>query len=687
MGRLSNSIYRKISIFFALSAFAAQSIFAATPEQTVYTAAPPSYSSNTITLDVKNIDIVDALKILADKGRLNLSISGSVKGRVTLFLKDIDVWDALEIAIASANLAYEKRGDIIYVLTARDYELKYGRKYWDERDLKVFNLRYAKVSKASILLSQVVSKVGKVIIDEPTNTLVVLDTPERIEQMASIIAKIDTPIETRVFTLDYLPVKDLEEKFAELVTKDVGSVKVDEITNKIALTDYPRRLDEIEKIMLAFDEKPLQVLIDAKIIEIRPSKKYYAGIDWDYWIRKYFEVQTGFPIPIPSGTTDKFSFGTIGVADPTQHGEFKAVMEFLEIFGETRVLSTPRILALNNQEAKILVGTKDVYITSSVAEIGDSAVTTQEVNFVDVGVKLYVTPTINKAGYVTLKIRPEVSSSVRELIRADDKETEIPIVTTSEAETSVIVRDGVSIIIGGLRRITRSKEKRRVPVLGSIPILGAFFRSEKDEWSKDELVILLTPRIISGDKSIEVELKEKMDLAVREARALQVIKQQEEGMRRAEEALEKELKSKVEVTEELPPVLVVEKVKEEPAPEQILPTYTKEADEEKLLEPSVSMNSLYYLEVVDKINEAMSELAEQKDPTFAAALKKEGRIKLRFVLSREGELLNTPEVIASDTNGELKKAVQDVIKKSSPFPPFPESQKKDKETFEILLVF
>ena len=190
---------------------------------------------------------------------------------------------------------------------------------------------------------------------------------------------------------------------------------------------------------------------------------------------------------------------------------YTGIMQFLETFGETKILSSPRILTLNNKEAKILVGTKEVYITSTTSQNTTGAITSDTVNFVDVGVKLYVTPTINKEGYITLKIKPEISSSETQNITSQNQVSQIPIVTTSEAETTVIVKDGVSIIMGGLRKITHTKTRNQMPILGSIPILGMLFQSRKDSYQKDELVIVLTPHIVSGDFSIERELKGKFD--------------------------------------------------------------------------------------------------------------------------------------------------------------------------------
>jgi type II secretory pathway component GspD/PulD (secretin) len=509
-----------------------------------------------ITLDVKGMNVVDVLKILADEGGLNLSVSGNVKGRITLFLKDIDVWDAFEIVIISSDLAYEEKGEIIYIMPQREYELKYGKAYWDVRVLEVFSLKYTKAAKVGAIFSQIASKIGKVIIDESSNNVVVLDIPVKIAQMQDVVANVDRPLVTRVFSLNYLPAPTIQESLKEYLSPEIGSLSLDELTNKIVIIDYPEKIRELEKMIAAFDEKPLQVLIDAKIVEIRPSKKFYAGVNWDYWIQRYFQVQGVFSIPTTSN--NKLTYGTISSGDVEQVGDYTGILEFLEMFGETKILSTPRILALNNQEAKILVGSKEAYITSTVSQADGSSVTSQTVNFVDVGVKLYVTPTINRAGYVTLKIRPEISSAETQEITSEDKITEIPIVSTSEAETTVIVRDGVSIIIGGLKKITRTNESEQVPILGSIPLFGIFFKSKKDEWIKNELVILLTPHIVSGDKSIEMELMEKEE-ALWHREALDEIERlkRERGTDKAEAAKPKELKEEQAKAQALQPEVSV----------------------------------------------------------------------------------------------------------------------------------
>lgn len=631
--------------------------------------------SASFSLDVKNMDIVEVLKIISEEGGFNIFVGGNVRGRVTFFLDNVNVWDAFEILLLSNGLAYEKKDDVIYVMPDKEFETKFGKEYGDERKIKVFDPKFADVKELKEMISQLLSSIGKVVVNDSTNMLVVIDIPERIDIIEAIVEKSDRPVETEVIKLNYSSALEIGEKISELVTRNVGKIQVDETANKIVITDYSKKIEELRAVITQLDEKPMQVLITAKIIEIQPSKNFYQGVNWDYWLEKYFRVQGDFTIPSPSGASDKFSMGTIGTAAVDEKDDYTGILEFLETFGETKILSSPRIVALNNEEAKILVGTKDVYITSTVSEVGESAVSSQTVNFVDVGVKLFVTPKINDKGYVTLKIKPEISSSQREVIKTDDKETEIPIVTTSEAETSVVVKDGVSIIIGGLRKDTVVKENKRVPVLGRIPGLSLLLSSKKDTWSKNELVILLTPKIISGDKEFELELKEKKDFL--------------QGHTDVNITVEGEPIDDYVDREEF------NEVEEEPAEEtEEIAQLTSEDKEEKLAyynvfpEPVVNTSAMldeyiktmpvdYNTMLTNKIYDAIEKLVN----------KEAGSIKVRFTVLNDGKLLGKPTVISDLKNKKLKNQAIDLILRSAPYPKFPETKKENQETYEIELSF
>jgi type II secretory pathway component GspD/PulD (secretin) len=151
-------------------------------------------------------------------------------------------------------------------------------------------------------------------------------------------------------------------------------------------------------------------------------------------------------------------------------------------------------------EARILVGSSKPYVTTTTTAPSSGPVTvSEEVKFIDVGVKLVVTPVIHKDGYITMKIRPEVSSAATSLKTGQNNL--IPIVDTSEVETTVRVKDGVTIMIGGLIKEEKSRGDFKVPVLGDIPLVGSAFKSQSRGKEQSEIVIFLTPRIISGDVS------------------------------------------------------------------------------------------------------------------------------------------------------------------------------------------
>ncbi|MFH1201536.1 MAG: secretin N-terminal domain-containing protein [Candidatus Omnitrophota bacterium] len=450
--------------------------------------------TKTISLDLKGMDILDVLKMLAMRANLNIVVGKNVTGRVTIFLKDVAPMDALEIILISNELAYEKKGDIISVMTSRDYETKYGERFQENKDAAIIALKFAKASNMLVSLNQVKSNIGRVVADEGSNTVILLDFPDKIDQMKKIIQEMDRPTQTRIFDLNYAHSDKIKEQIQEVVSKGSGSIKIDERTNKIAITDYPEKLAEIEKVINAFDEKTKQVLIDSKIIEVKLSDKFEMGIDWDAWLKESLRVGNAFSLSTTTG--GKLTVGTTTI---DAVGNYKTVVQLLQTVGETRILSSPRVTAVNNQEAKILVGSKEAYITQTTSQAGTgSTITAESVNFVDVGVQLYVTPTINRDGFVTMKIRPVVSSASYKSLTSGGTTSEIPIVSTSEAETVVMVRDGTTIIIAGLMKDEKYKTVKKTPLLGDIPFLGSLFRNTSDEVKKTELAIFLTPHIISG---------------------------------------------------------------------------------------------------------------------------------------------------------------------------------------------
>jgi general secretion pathway protein D len=137
-----------------------------------------------------------------------------------------------------------------------------------------------------------------------------------------------------------------------------------------------------------------------------------------------------------------------------------------------------------------------------VTQTQSAATTAEQVTFVDVGLQLKVLPTINEEGFINMKIRPEVSSVSRTLVTAAGNQ--IPIVDTSSADTTVMVKDGTTLVIAGLIKDEKIRTEKKFPILADVPILGALFRSRDDRVAKTELVFFLTPTIFSGEQSVGV---------------------------------------------------------------------------------------------------------------------------------------------------------------------------------------
>ncbi len=454
-----------------------------------------------ISVDLRQMDILAVMKFLAKEGNLNIVSGKNVGGRISLTLKDVTIRDILDIVALSYELAYVVQNGIIHVMTEADYSRLFGAAFADQRKVRTLQLEHADVNAVAALLNNMKSAVGRVIGDPQTRTLVLIDVPEKLEPMVTAAKKMDqaTKLQTQVFELNYGKAEDIQPEVVKVLTPNMGDVRLDKRTNTLVVTDLAPRMNDVQRVIRAFDRKTREVNIAAKIIQVRLSDKYQMGVNWEVLFQQLsnLKLQGTFPIAPPFGPAGPVGRLTVGtLADD----DFTAVIDLLQSVGQTDVLSTPQIAVVENEEAKILVGTREAFVTSVVTQTQQAATTAEEVTFVDVGVKLTVTPTINREGYVTMKIKPEVSSVTRTLTTASGNE--IPIIQESSAETTVMVKDGVTIIIAGLIEDGSRQTTNKVPILGDIPFIGAAFRNKEDEVIKSELVIFLTPTIISGKDSI-----------------------------------------------------------------------------------------------------------------------------------------------------------------------------------------
>jgi type II secretory pathway component GspD/PulD (secretin) len=448
-----------------------------------------------ISLDLKGIDLNEFFRIISLRMGITIVVSKGVTGRVNIFLNNLTFDDALDVILISQELACDKKGKVINIMTAAEYERLYGKKYNEKRKLKDIRLKYAKPSSVFTMLSQMKSDIGKIIVDEATGTLFLLDIPDKLELMAQAVKIVDRPLRTEVFGLKYAKSAEMKSQLTNVITGGPGELFTDERTNTLAISDLPDKIKKIKTLIKAFDVETPQVFIEAEIVQVVLNKEYQRGVDWEKIFSqsslKDLDLIGKFPVSPILSTYQKVSVGKLS------RDNYTLALNLVKTYGDTKILSRPRITVLNNQEAKIMVGAREAYVSQTLSQGQSTTVSTENIQFIDVGIKLKVTPAINKDGFVTMVIKPEVSS-VRETITTA-LGSRVPIVETSEAETSVKVQNGAMVMIAGLMKEEKRDETAGFPFLAKIPFIGALFGNHTDQKKNTELIIFITPHIITGD--------------------------------------------------------------------------------------------------------------------------------------------------------------------------------------------
>ena len=284
-------------------------------------------------------------------------------------------------------------------------------------------------------------------------------------------------------------------------TPDGRRLIINPMAGTIAVTALPASLSQVESFIKVFESSiQRQVLIEAKIVEVNLERSFEFGIDWNI-VANAGRVQFKNP-PRSSGAA---AASSVELTLSGGAGQINVVLNALTTQGNVKVLSSPRVSALNNQRAVFNVTTQEIFFSSSTTVSGagsGNAITQTSVTPtpVNVGIVLDVLPQIGADNSVTMNIRPVVTSVARtaEFTQQDGTTFRAPVIDTRESDTMARLRAGETIIIGGLMQTRSERVRSGVPVLSSIPLLGRLFTRYSDVERKAELVIFLTPTIIAG---------------------------------------------------------------------------------------------------------------------------------------------------------------------------------------------
>ena len=262
-------------------------------------------------------------------------------------------------------------------------------------------------------------------------------------------------------------------------------------TNSVIIVTSPENKAIIQGILDQLDKIPEQVMIETLIVEASLDATNKLGIEWN------FSENNAAGIFGAKGTKGTASQGFGNAANTTQPqglrytltgGQYGALLSALKTDSHFEILSTPRIFTSNNSQASINISQSLPYVTSQ--QTNANGVTTFNYSFLDVGIILTVTPRITANGYVTM----DVTQTANDFVRYTDFNA--PVVNQREAETTVSVKDGETVVLGGIIKSSVSTSVNKLPLLGDIPILGKLFQSSSQTKSKTELLVFLTPRVV-----------------------------------------------------------------------------------------------------------------------------------------------------------------------------------------------
>ena len=377
--------------------------------------------------------------------------------------------------------------------------------------------------------------------------------------------------------------QEISDNIGSLLSSQ-GKVLYGNEPNSILVIDYPENIQRVAEYLDTVDVAPQQVLIEARVVEVKLQKEHALGVNWKAFADKgYFPIgrfKTGaltalgsmpsppqqtiaykptFYPPLQSATGQESPF-TFSIFDDN----INIVVQTLASALDTDILSAPKVTTVNNREAEIKVIQRlpwaEPTLTESTSGSSTAVSVTWKINYEEVGIKLKVTPIINDDGKISLALMPEVSEKTGDLtLTATQSGTSInytvPIIDTRNAATKVVIGNGQTLIIGGLIKDKSAKGASKVPLLGDIPLLGYLFKSIKDTQDKTELLIFVSPKIITPDELIYMSREEKnlVDKGYREERQKQqaaTLKQQETAKSK-DDRLNAKLDTLLEKQEEL----------------------------------------------------------------------------------------------------------------------------------------
>jgi type IV pilus assembly protein PilQ len=436
---------------------------------------------------VKDMSIRDALRLLAGRYKKNIVPSASVDGALSFTsLYDVTFDEAMD-AILGPNFRHEQDGQLIKVYTKDEY--KKIKSDEDRKIHRVFTLYYLTAKEAGSLIKPVLS--------------------------SSAVVQVSAPAESEISA------GESGSGGGSLGSGGGGDSLATHDT--IVVYDFPENIAKAEEVIQALDIRPKQVLVEATILSALLTEGMELGVDLNLLggvgltgssttqqigttsslstteTTPIAQIAAGIATGTPIETAGFANAGSIGLRIGVTSGDFSVFITALETVTDTTILANPKVLAVNKQEGSVLIGQNLGYRSSTTISSGGVA-TEGEVKFLQTGTQLIFRPYIGNDGYIRMDIYPKDSSATL-------NEDGVPTETTTQLRTNIVVKDGETIVIGGLFRDVVNTTRNQVPLLGDLPLVGAAFRGSADTTQREEVIILLTPHIIERARQTDGEAR------------------------------------------------------------------------------------------------------------------------------------------------------------------------------------
>ncbi len=496
---------------------------------------------------LSNISVSDALKILEVNG-FYYEMRGKIFYVITrdeYYLREYGTMAKEEFAVKHAKLtevqtvltnfmsengkmvADPQTGKLVVIDTQDN--LKFMKEVLESLDVKLepatFQPTYAMASDLLQFIEQTLSERGSAQVDVRLNMLTVWDLPERIERVRELIAELDVDLAEETFQVKFAQPYDVQGMLQGLLPPETSIIAVDERTRKITVQGVPEAIRDARKIVEDFDKKLKQVAIHAYVMTASTQRVRELGINWEYFEETDLNrlIAAGYA-PGDLGNVG-FSVGSLLAGRSsidTDH--VSAIINVLATDNDTEIIANPRVTVTDGMTARFRNVTREPYqeggYGTGSGTTGDGQasryVVPMRVQFIDVGTTLDVTPYVSEEGYVEMDIMAEESSAEIRDITSGGLTTSVPVKTENTVSTTVLVRSGETIVIGGLRIDLASKNVDKIPFLGDIPVIGHFFKSTARKTGDRELLIFIKCEIVEGEENpAEAQVLEDSDRDLR----------------------------------------------------------------------------------------------------------------------------------------------------------------------------